>query len=164
MPSWLEKIRVASGPMGLGGRSGRLQGMSWQEAVVGKRDATAVINNDGLGRSGWSEGRSITTVICPILWLYTLALCVFITVSTTELSCTWKSPESLTSGTASGEENNQRRQEVNWGVRRQWGSASLLNRQEIVSKGSGVNTAWPVCCSQALFHVPSLLFLMLLLP
>lgn len=68
---------------------------------------------------------------------------------------TWNTWTSQTSWTASGEENNQRRQEVNWGVRRQWGSASLLNRQEIVSKGSGVNTAWPVCCSQALFlNVP----------
>lgn len=59
----------------------------------------------------------------------------------------WTSQISWTAWTASGEENNRRRQEVNWGVRRQWGSASLLNRQEIVSKGSGVNMAWPVCCS-----------------
>lgn len=39
---------------------GKLQGVSGQEAAVGKWDASAVTNNDGLGMGGWREveGRS----------------------------------------------------------------------------------------------------------
>lgn len=63
MPGWLEKMRVASSPVGMGGGSaevGKLQGVSWQEAAVGKWDASAVTNNDGLGMGGWREEEEIS--------------------------------------------------------------------------------------------------------
>lgn len=49
---------IAVGVGGGGAGVGTLQAVSWQEAAVGKWDASAVTNNDGLGTRRWRRGRT----------------------------------------------------------------------------------------------------------